>query len=406
MSEIKKIIVIGGGAAGFFAAVEAASKNPESEVMLLEKTNKLLSKVKVSGGGRCNVTHSCFDLKQLASSYPRGGKELLQAFHQFSPKDTIAWFEQRGVPLKVEADGRMFPQSNTSQSIIDCLMEAAQKNKVSIKLGTKITGLKKKEAGFVLILDTEKELYCDKLIIASGGSSKEQDYQWLKDLGHRIVKPIPSLFTFNLSPSPITELMGVSIQVAKVSISGTKLVQQGPLLITHWGFSGPCVLKLSAWGAVQLFERNYKFEIRINWLPNFNFETLQAELNKIKISNHKQQVTTRPYTEIPKRLWEFLVEKAGILPDQKWADISKKQLNKLSEYICNDTYQANGKTTFKEEFVTCGGVSLEDVDFKTMQSKRCANLFFCGEVLDIDGITGGFNFQAAWTSGWIAANNV
>ena len=405
MNAANKVIVVGGGAAGFFAAVNCAIKNPNNKIVLIEKTNKLLSKVKVSGGGRCNVTNACFDVKELIKNYPRGQKQLLQAFHQFSANDTVEWFESRGVKLKTEADGRMFPQSDSSQSIIDCLMSEAQNNKVNIKLQCKINSITKKQKGFVLHLENEGEMECDKLIIASGGSSKIVDYKWLQDLGHTIIHPVPSLFTFNIPSHPITQLMGVSMPQVKVSIEGTKLSQQGPILITHWGFSGPAVLKLSAWGAKQLYDVNYKFGIRINWLPNYDFDTMLKEFYELKNFHATQSINTRPWQEIPKRLWEYFLAKAEMKTELRWADVSKKQFNRLLENLVNDTYQANGKTTFKEEFVTCGGVSLDDVDFKTMQSKKCENLFFAGEILDIDGITGGFNFQAAWTEAWIAAQN-
>jgi predicted Rossmann fold flavoprotein len=403
MNPKKRIVVLGGGAAGFFAALHAAANEPDAEVILFEKTTKVLSKVKVSGGGRCNVTYACFDIQNLAKHYPRGSKQLLQAFHQFSPSDTVNWFESKGVKLKTEVDGRMFPESNSSQTIIDCLMHEAEKNKVRIWFQTKVNGIQKTDNHFILKLENHSDLLCSKLIVAVGGSSKIQDYQWLQELGHTIVAPVPSLFTFNIPNSPLSELMGLSVAKTKVSVSGTKLMQEGPLLITHWGFSGPAILKLSAWGAQILNDKKYAFEIRINWLPQFNFETLQQELNQIKIVQAKQQLSSRPWNEIPKRLWEYFLSKGNLNETQKWAEISNKQLNKLAEILCNDCYQANGKTTFKEEFVTCGGVNLDEVDFKTMQSKKCTNLFFAGEVLNLDGITGGFNFQAAWTTAFIAA---
>lgn len=404
--EQKTIVVIGGGAAGFFAAINAAKKNPTAKVLLLEKSTKLLSKVKVSGGGRCNVTHACFDIQRLVKNYPRGQKQLLQAFHQFNTKHTISWFESRGVALKAEGDGRMFPQSNSSQSIVDCLMQEAEKYHVQLKLQANVKAIQNRENGFLIQLANGGEFSCSKLIVANGGSAKQMDYDYLTKLGHSIEAPVPSLFTFNIPNTPISKLMGLSVQHAKVSISGTKLSQEGALLITHWGFSGPAVLKLSAWGARTLFERNYAFEIRINWLAQFNFETIQQEFSTFKTARAAKQVSTCPWNEIPKRLWEYFLAKADVVENLKWGDVSKKQCNKLAEIICNDTYQAKGKTTFKEEFVTCGGVKLDEVDFKTMESKVCKNLFFAGEVIDIDGITGGFNFQAAWTTAWIASQHV
>jgi len=401
-----RIVVIGGGAAGFFAAIHAAFNYKDKEVILLEKTNKLLSKVKVSGGGRCNVTHACFDIQQLVKHYPRGEKQLIQAFHQFNTMHTVEWFESREVKLKTENDGRMFPVSNSSQSIVDCLMQEAEKLGVRIWLQTKALEIMRDSRGFQLKLENKEELICEKLIAANGGSSKNSDYEWLKQLGHTVVPPVPSLFTFNVPNAPITALMGLSVQQVKVSISGSKLVQQGPILITHWGFSGPAILKLSAWGARILSETNYAFEFRINWLPQFHFDSLMAFFANIKSERSAKQVKSCPWIEIPKRLWEYFINKAAISEDLKWADISKKQMNKLTEIICNDSYQAKGKTTFKEEFVTCGGVELAEVDFKTMQSKVAPNLFFAGELLDIDGVTGGFNFQAAWTTAWIAAKHL
>ncbi len=403
MNSTKCIVVLGGGAAGFFAAIHAAENEKDSKVILIEKTTKVLSKVKVSGGGRCNVTHACFDNQQLIKNYPRGAKQLLQAFYQFNTVNTVDWFKQKGVNLQTEADGRMFPESNSSQSIVDCLLREANKNKVDVQLGKKVIEIRNIQGKISLVLENHNQISCDKLIVATGGSAKIQDYQWLQKLGHRIVPPVPSLFTFNIPQTSVTQLMGLSVPSAKVTVSGTKLVQQGPLLITHWGFSGPAILKLSAWGAQILHDKKYVFELRINWLPQFNFESLLQEMQTIKSESAKQQVSSRPWKEIPKRLWEYFTVKAEIVDTTKWADLSKKQMNKLCEIICNDTYAANGKTTFKEEFVTCGGIDLDEIDFKTMQSKKYPNLFFAGEILDIDGITGGFNFQAAWTTAWIAA---
>lgn len=405
MNQKKTSVIVGGGAAGFFAAIRVAELHPDSSVIILEKSSKLLSKVKVSGGGRCNVTNACFDIPQLSKNYPRGEKQLLQAFHQFNTMHTVDWFESRGVKLKAEADGRMFPESNSSQSIIDCLMQTAQQLGVKINLNSKITAIEKNANGFELKLESLPSISCNTLIIAAGGSSKLDDYTWIKNLGHSIVQPLPSLFTFNVPKNSITELMGVSVANCKVAVSGTKLNEQGPVLITHWGFSGPAILKLSAWGARILNEKNYRFEFRINWLPQFNFESIQLEFQKVKIAQAKQQLSSRPWNEIPKRLWEFFLAKAEIKENLKWADVSKKQVNKLSELLCNTSLQAEGKTTFKEEFVTCGGIDLEEVDFKTMQSKKCEHLFFAGEILNIDGVTGGFNFQAAWTTAWIAGSN-
>lgn len=406
MNKQDTIVVIGAGAAGYFAAINAAQNFQDKRVILLEKSAKVLSKVKVSGGGRCNVTHACFDIHQFSKNYPRGSKQLLQAFHQFNASDTVQWFKQKGIELKAEADGRMFPQSNTSQSIIDCFTQAALLAKVQLKLQAKISAIIHKGNEFEIKFDTNEKLIAHKLILASGGINNVSDYEWLVKLGHTIIPPLPSLFTFNTPNSPITQLMGVSVPLANISIKGSKLSQQGPTLITHWGFSGPAVLKLSAWGAKELAEKNYEFDFSINWMPQFHNDAMVQEIQVIKNRQAKQQVGTRPWPELPKRLWEFLLEKASIDAQSKWADLSKKQGNKLAEILCNDIYCAKGKTTFKEEFVTCGGISLNDVDFTSMQSKKCNNLYFAGEILDIDGVTGGFNFQAAWTTAWIAAKHL
>ncbi|HRH03173.1 MAG TPA: NAD(P)/FAD-dependent oxidoreductase [Bacteroidia bacterium] len=406
MNKQTTIVVIGAGAAGYFAAINAAQNFQDKRVILLEKSNKVLSKVKVSGGGRCNVTHACFDIQQFAKNYPRGAKQLLQAFHQFSASDTVQWFKQKGIELKAEADGRMFPQSNTSQSIIDCFTQAASLAKVQLRLQTRISSILHKDHVFEITFDTNEKIIAHKLILASGGINNLRDHDWLVKLGHTLIPPLPSLFTFNTPNSPITQLMGVSVPSANISIKGSKLSQQGPILITHWGFSGPAVLKLSAWGAKELAEKNYEFDFSINWMPRFHNDAMVQEIQLIKNRQAKQQLGTRPWPEFPKRLWEFLLEKANIDAQSKWADLSKKQGNKLAELLCNDTYQAKGKTTFKEEFVTCGGVSLNDIDFNTMQSKMCPNLYFAGEILDVDGVTGGFNFQAAWTTAWIAAKHL
>ena len=401
-----KIVVLGGGAAGFFAAVNAASIHKNVKVVLLEKSNKLLSKVRVSGGGRCNVTHACFDNNVLVKNYPRGERELKSAFSRFSVKNTIEWFESRGVNLKVGADGRMFPISDNSESIIACLLEEAKKYGVEIKMGTEVIRIEKLDIGFNLYLREGNKLETNKLIIATGGSPKEESYNWLKQLGHTIEKPVPSLFTFNIPNEEITKLMGLSVSNVKVKIVGTKLEQEGPFLITHWGFSGPAILKLSAWGARTLNELNYDFHLAINWLPIYTQNEFKEKLlnNKKELGN-KLVINSKP-TEIPARLWGYFLNKVQISESSRWADLSNAKLSLLLNCLQQDVYTVKGKTTFKEEFVTCGGINLNEVDFKTMQSKIVPNLFFAGEVLDIDGITGGFNFQNAWTTAWIAANAV
>lgn len=398
-----KVVIIGGGAAGYFAAINCAQANKHAEVFLFEKSSKVLQKVKVSGGGRCNVTNACFDLKQLSLSYPRGEKQLKSAFARFSPKDTIEWFESRKVKLKTEKDGRMFPVSDDSQTIIDCLEKEAKKSKVKIELGR---GVKKIipnfHGGFELVLDNAEKFQCNKIIVASGGSPKEDGLQWLKELGHRIETPVPSLFTFNIPDKDLLELQGIAVPSARVRILNTKLECNGPVLITHWGLSGPAILKISSLGARILAEKEYEFEVQISWLDNKKEDSVRQELFNLKAANPAKKVGNLfPFT-LPKRLNSYLLAKAGIDEDANWGDVSKEMVNLLIQGLLYDTYQVKGKTTFKEEFVTCGGVNLDDVDFKNMESKRMKGLHFAGEVLDIDGVTGGFNFQAAWTTGFIA----
>ncbi|MES2592789.1 MAG: NAD(P)/FAD-dependent oxidoreductase [Bacteroidota bacterium] len=401
------VVVIGGGAAGFFAAINCAQLHPNSTVTLLEKSSKLLSKVRVSGGGRCNVTHACFDNSLLIKNYPRGEKELRNAFSRFSATDTVTWFEKRGVKLKTELDGRMFPVTDNSETIINCLVQEAEKAGVKIKLNVDITEITKPENGpFVLKANGGGAFECDRLIVATGGNPKDAAYDWLRKLGHTIIKPVPSLFTFNIPNNPITQLMGVSVPNAKVRINGTKLETEGPLLITHWGLSGPAVLKASAWGARQLSELNYNFNTLINWLPKLTEEKVRIEFANIRSEHPAKLVVNNCPLELPKRLWEYLVNKAGISENTRWADLPKKTTNILINSIIHDEYKIVGKTTFKEEFVTCGGISLKEVDFSTMQSKIIPGLYFAGEIMDVDGITGGFNFQNAWSSGWIAANSI
>lgn len=401
------VIVIGGGAAGFFAALSCKQHHPEYAVTLLEKSEKLLSKVKVSGGGRCNVTHACFENGQLAKFYPRGGKQLKNAFSQFNAKNTVQWFENRGVKLKTEADNRMFPVTDNSQTIVDCLTDEANKLGIVIQKGVPITSISKKENQFILTVlgkdpSIALRITADKIIIASGGSPKVDGFNWLKQLGHTIISPVPSLFTFNMPTEPIKKLMGVVADPVSLKIKGTKLTSEGPLLITHWGMSGPAVLKLSAWGARELNAMNYKFEVLINWLGNRNEQEVRDWLNFELKNIGKRQIGNRNPFQLTNRLWLFFLEKNEIDPETPWNQLKKKSLNKLLNTLVNDSYKAEGKTTFKEEFVTCGGVSLNDVSFETMESKVCPGIYFAGEVLDIDAVTGGFNFQAAWTTGFIA----
>lgn len=402
-----RVIILGGGAAGFFAAINCAQMHSNTEVILLEKSSKLLSKVRVSGGGRCNVTHACSDKSLLVKNYPRGSKELHTVFNRFAVNDTINWFEKRGVNLKTEADGRMFPTTDSSETIANCLLTEAEAAGVSIKLNVDIVEIiKNQNNSFTLKTASGGMFECDKLIVATGGNPKENAYDWIKKLGHSIVKPVPSLFTFNIPNNPITQLMGVSVPFVKVKIIETKLETEGPILITHWGLSGPAVLKASAWDARKLSDINYHFTASVNWLPTYNEEKLRIEITNQKVDNGAKIVLTNCPFELPKRLWEFLLQKSEISEIIRWADLSKKNINQLVNKLLADQYQVQGKTTFKEEFVTCGGVSLKEIELSSMQSKLVPNLYFAGEIIDVDGVTGGFNFQNAWSTAWIAAKNI
>jgi len=402
----KQLIVIGGGAAGFFCAVNAARMDRSLKVTIIEKSNKLLSKVKVSGGGRCNVTHACFDIAEMSKRYPRGQHFVKKAFHQFFTTDTINWFEERGVKLKTEDDGRMFPVTDSSQTIIDCLLKEANKFGVEIMMNKEVKSLSVENGEWSIKLSDSRLLRADFVCVASGGYPKSSMFDWLKELSHTIEEPVPSLFTFNLPKHPITKLMGVSIEKAKVKIIGTKLEEEGPLLITHWGLSGPVVLRLSAWGARELRVKNYELRININWLPDYNAETLKKKLQDLRNTNASQKVINKNSFGLPSRLWEFFAEQSGIKNEWRWADLPSTEQNKFIKNLCSYECEVKGKTTFKEEFVTAGGIKLNEVDANTMMSKKVTNLFFAGEVLDVDGITGGFNFQHAWTSGFVAAKSI
>lgn len=433
------LIVIGGGAAGFFCAINAARMKPNLKVTILEKSNKLLSKVKISGGGRCNVTHALFDIAEMSKRYPRGQNFVKKTFHQFFTSDTVKWFEERGVKLKAEDDGRMFPVSDSSQTIINCLLNEANKYGVEILMNTEVKELTVNNLQLanhdinstLHIAETEiKELEEDNLqlelhlahgklltanfvCIASGGYPKSSMFGWLTKLGHTITEPVPSLFTFNLSAGtagqtkhPITQLMGVSVENARVKIEGTKLLEEGPVLITHWGLSGPAILRLSAWGARELAVCNYHFKIHINWIPVYNEQSLKNEFRIFRESFSTKKISNHNFSFLPNRLWNFLLGESGVKEDLRWADLPAKVENQLIKNLVNYTAEVKGKTTFKEEFVTAGGINLGEVDANTMLSKKIPNLYFAGEVLDVDGITGGFNFQHAWTSGWIAGKSV
>ena len=404
-----KLIVIGGGAAGFFCAINAARMNPKAEVVILEKTVKLLSKVKVSGGGRCNVTHACFDISDMANRYPRGKNFVKKSFHGFFTTDTIQWFSERGVQLKTEADGRMFPVTDNSQSIIDCLLNEAKKFNVEIRMQVSVEKIEKSRIGFTLHTKSsgrDEILSADCVCIASGGSSKDLSYNWLRSLGHKISKPVPSLFTFNIPDHPIIKLMGVSVEDAEVKISGTKEKQRGPVLITHWGLSGPAVLKLSAWGAVELAERNYDFLITVNWVPPYHESGLREFLINHREQFASSQMKNKNPFGLPQRLWDFFLELSGVLNDTRWGNLSSVSMNKLVKNLSSFECRVSGKTTFKEEFVTAGGVSLTEIEHATMMSRIVPGLYFAGEVMDVDGITGGYNFQHAWTSGYLAAKAI
>ena len=399
----QKIIIIGGGAAGFFTAINAAENNPNLDITILEKSNKVLQKVKVSGGGRCNITHACFTPNELVEFYPRGKKELLGPFHQFMTGDTMEWFEDHGVNLKIENDNRIFPASNSSQTIIDCFTENAKNKGVNLTLNQEVESIEKENSQFVIQTKTNKFI-ADKLIIASGSNPKI--WELISKLGHHIVAPVPSLFTFKINDDRIKEIPGVSVANATVQLMDSKFESNGPVLITHWGLSGPAILKLSSFGALFLAEKNYSYSVKINWLSK-STSTVLHKLNILKRENVKKQIILRsPFKDIPKRLWEKLVIASPIRKDQRWADVSNKQLSQLADQLTNSVFEAYGKTTFKEEFVTAGGVDLKEINFKRFESKIHKNLFFAGEVLNIDAVTGGFNFQNAWTGGFIAGKAI
>ena len=407
----KKLIVVGGGAAGFFCAINAAQKNPELDVIILEKSNKILCKVRISGGGRCNVTHACFSISEMIINYPRGSKFLKQAFHHFFTKDTIEWFEKRHVKLKTESDGRMFPESNSSGAVINCLLREAGKLKVQIMMNREVTNVEIIEScstkrTFRLILKDQSIEESDLLCIACGGYPKADQYNWLSALGHSFEKPVPSLFTFNVPEDSITELMGISVENVQIKINEIKLARSGPLLITHWGFSGPAVLKLSAFAAKNLADMKYDFTISINWLGDYNENSLQEKFRSLRNEYAAKKIPNRNPFNLPQRLWQYHLRSSGIGESLRWADLPSKQQNILIRQLCSQKFEVKGKTTFKEEFVTAGGIKLNEVDANTMSSKIVPHLFFAGEILDVDGITGGFNFQHAWTSGWIAANGI
>src|ERR1035441_5546809 len=424
-----RIVIAGGGAAGFFAAITCAEAAPDAEIILLEKSAQFLSKVKISGGGRCNVTHACFDARELAVRYPRGERALLAPFIRFQASDTVAWFESRGVKLKTESDGRMFPVRDSSQTIIDCLMNAAKAAGVKLRLNAGVDSVIKNADGrFELTLgraasplpagatcvkdgaqetarpteESRENISCDRLLLATGGCRAAAVGQLALSLGHKLELPVPSLFTFHIATPWLRGLAGVSVETAEASVPGARLRERGALLATHWGLSGPVILRLSAWGARELHELDYKFPLHINWLPQFDAEKIAAAFQSRRDSQPAKLIVNTTLTPLPSRLWEQLVLAAGISRDTRWAALSRAAQHKLVQQLIRTEFQVTGKSLNKDEFVTCGGVRLGDVDFKTMESRICPGLYFAGELLDIDGVTGGFNFQAAWTTGWIA----
>lgn len=412
MNSNYDILIIGGGAAGFFTAINIVEKNPNLKVAILERGKSVLEKVRISGGGRCNVTHACFVPNDLVKFYPRGEKELLGPFHQFCSGDTIEWFEKHGVILKIEEDGRMFPETDSSQTIIDCFTKATKDLRIDVLTSQSVQSIYQTQNHFKIQTNTDTFL-CEKVVLSTGSNPKM--WEILKNLGHSIVSPVPSLFTFNIKDARIKDLMGLSafatVKVkkstrGKTELSEAKLEASGPLLITHWGMSGPGILRLSAWGARELFDKNYHFAILVNWLNETTFEEAIDGLKAIKSENAKKVISKKSPFEIPNRLWERLVLASGILEETKWADCNKTQLNALANQLTSGEFQVNGKSTFKEEFVTAGGIDLKEVNFKTMESKVIPNLYFAGEILNIDAITGGFNFQNAWTGGFIVAKSI
>ncbi|WP_370397899.1 NAD(P)/FAD-dependent oxidoreductase [Tenacibaculum dicentrarchi] len=404
---MKKVIIIGGGAAGHFTAINAKEQNPDLDITILEKGKEVLQKVKISGGGRCNVTHACFEPKELVKFYPRGEKELLGPFHQFMTGDTFEWFDDRGVPLKTEDDNRVFPEENTSQAIIDCFQNAVDKLGIKVLKNHGVNSVEKQteqEGGKWLINTKEQQFEADYLVIAAGSSKKVWDL--CKTLEHTVVEPVPSLFTFNIKDKRIIDLGGISVPNADVKLVGTNLENSGPLLITHWGLSGPAILKLSAFGARILADKNYQYNVLVNWLGQ-DFEDVLDTLTALKKSEARKQIHLKsPFADIPRRLWERFVSASEVKTTQNWGDLSNKQLDNLATQLTKGLFNANGRTTFKDEFVTAGGVDLKEINFKRFESKLHKNLFMVGEVLNIDAVTGGFNFQNAWTGAFICAKSI
>ena len=399
------LLVVGGGAAGFFGALNVALRNSSLKILILEKSPKLLSKVRISGGGRCNVTHHCFEPTPLSKHYPRGQKELKKLFREFQAKDTVAWFEQHGVKLKTEGDGRMFPITDQSETIIQTFLALADQFQIEIRTSCGVESMEKAPDHYI-VHTTHGELNARKVLIAIGGHPQKEAYRWIEALGHLIVRPIPSLFTFNDSQKEFNDLMGVSVPQATVKIAGTKFLETGPVLITHWGLSGPAVIKLSAWAAEYLFEKNYTFTALVNWTGSKGEEEVRHDLLNLKEQSPKRKIGNQVLYQLPSRLWERLIRMADFTPETAWGEASLKKINRLVELLVRSPFQIKGKTTFKEEFVTCGGVDWNEINLDTMESKRCPGIYFAGEVINVDGETGGFNFQAAWTTAWVAARAI
>lgn len=399
------LIIIGGGAAGFFGAIHAAEVKPGQKIIILEKTTKLLSKVRISGGGRCNVTHHCFEPTELSHHYPRGQKPLKSLFRKYQATDVVKWFENKGVTLKAEADGRMFPVTDDSETIINCFLAQTQQHGIKVEMNAGVEEIKILPDGFELICDSKK-FKGRKVLVALGGHPNANAYTFIKKLGHTIVPLIPSLFTFNDSQKEFKDLMGVSVPRGIVRIAGTKFFQEGPILITHWGLSGPAVIKLSAWAAEYFYQNKYEATVLVSWINETQEEVVRKFLTDYKTTNKKRKIYSHPLYELPQRLWTRLCELADIEDQRIWDELSNKNLNKLLELLIRCPFKIKGKTTFKEEFVTCGGVDLTEVNMETLESRKIKNLFFAGEVLNIDGETGGFNFQAAWTTAHVAATSM
>ncbi|TVR79700.1 MAG: NAD(P)/FAD-dependent oxidoreductase [Chitinophagaceae bacterium] len=403
--EVYDLIVVGGGAAGFFTAIRTKEHNPSMKVLILEKSDKILSKVRISGGGRCNVTHNCFNNTELLKAYPRGNRFLKKVFPEFGVKETVNWFEKNGVPLKIEKDGRMFPVSDNSADIINCFLKKCNQHSIEIVLKSPVSGIKKQDELFYI--QTKNKTYtARKLMVAVGGYTKIEQYKWIQELGHKIINPVPSLFTFNIPEKKLHNLAGVSLENSEVFLENSKFTSSGPLLITHWGLSGPAILKLSSLAAEYLNEKKYNFNIRVNWNKDFTEKFLSEKMENFQKTHKNKKIRNTSIEPIPNRLWLYLLEKVLQGKDKSWGELAKKEKNKLIEILFRSPYNVEGKTTFKEEFVTCGGIDLQEINSKNMESTLHKDLYFSGEILNIDAVTGGYNFQAAWSCAAIAAKHI